>query len=185
MADNILQYLGQYVPSTEIWQVVQDISQANPGSEEFKELIVRLALIINRINISVNTKETGIYDNANEFITSGQYFPNPTFNSSTAQTPEYRAEYRTVISDFGALPAAPGTKSIAHGITCTEATSFTKIYAVASDQTGFNYIPIPYASPTLANNIELSVDSTNVNITVGVNRSAFTVLYIVLQYLQV
>jgi len=183
MADNILQYLGQYVPTTEIWQVISDLSQEDPGSDQFKELIVRLALIVNRINLSVNTKETGIYDNANEFINSNQFFPNPTFNSSTDQTPEYRAVYRTVIN-FGALPAA-GTTSVAHGITCTTATSFTRIYATASDQVGLNYIPIPYASPVLANNIELSVDATNVNITVGSNRSAFTVCYVVLEYLQV
>lgn len=183
MADNILQYLGQYVPTTEIWQVITELSQTDAKNPQFKELIVRLALIVNRINLSVNTKETGIYDNANEFVNSNQFFPNPTFNSSTAQTPEYRAVYRTVIN-FGALPAA-GAKSVAHGITCSAATSFTRIYATASDQVGLNYIPIPYASPVLANNIELSVDGTNVNITVGSNRSAFTVCYVVLEYLQV
>lgn len=182
-ADNILQYLGSYVPSTEIWQVMAELSAANPGSDEFKELIVRLALIINRINLVVNTKETGIYNNFEEFIISNQYFPNPALTSGSSQTPEYRQVYRTVIN-FGTLPAAPGTKSVAHGITCTSATSFTRIYATASDPIGLNYIPIPYASSVLANNVELSVDSTNVNITVGVNRSAFTICYVVLEYLQ-
>lgn len=183
-ADNILQYLGEYVPSTEIWQVVQELSTANPGSDQFKELIVRLALIVNRVNLAVNTKETGIYDNSREFITSGQYFPNPTFFSGTPQEPDPRMVYRTVIN-FGVLPAAAGTKSVPHNIVCTAATSFVRIYATATDPVGLNYIPIPYASPVLANNIELSVDATNVNITVGVNRSAFTICYVVLEYIQI
>jgi len=182
-ADNILQYLGEYVPTTEIWQVIQELSTANPGSDQFKELIVRLALIVNRINLAVNTKETGIYDNAREFITSEQYFPQPNFNSGTANTPEYRLVYRTVIN-FGALPAA-GTTSVPHNIVCTAATSFVRIYATATDPVGLNYIPIPYASPVLANNIELSVDAINVNITVGVDRSAFTICYVVLEYIQI
>lgn len=182
-ADNILQYLGEYVPSTEIWQVVQELSQANPGSDQFKELIVRLALIVNRINLAVNTKETGIYNNFQEFITSNQYFQNPSLTSGSSQTPEYRAVFRRVIN-FGALPAAAGTKSVPHNITCTTSTSFVRIYAAASDPVGFNYIPIPYASSVLIDNIELNVDSTNVNITVGVDRSAFTICYVVLEYLQ-
>ncbi len=187
-ADNILQYLGQYVPSTEIWQVIQELSTTNPGSDQFRELIVRLALLVNRINLSVNTKDTGIFDNANEFVTSSQYFPNPTFITSSAsgepaQTATYRAVYRTVIN-FGALPAA-GTKSVPHNINCTTSTSFVRIYATATDPVGLNYIPIPYASSVLANNIELSVDATNVNIAVGVDRSAFTICYVVLEYLQI
>ncbi len=182
-ADNILQYLGEYVPSTEIWQIVQELSTANPNSDQFKELLVRLALIVNRINLAVNTKETGIYDNSREFITSGQYFPNPMFFSGTPQEPDSRMVYRTVIN-FGPLPAA-GTTSVPHNIVCTAATSFTKIYATATDPVGLNYIPIPYASPVLVNNIELNVDATNVNITVGSNRSAFTICYVVLEYIQI
>ena len=182
-ADNILQYIGEYVPSTEIWQVISELSSTDPKSDQFKELIVRLALIVNRINLAVNTKETGIYNNLQEFVTSSQYFFNPALTSASSQTPSYRAVYRTVIN-FGALPAAAGTKSVPHHITCLSSTSFVKIYAVATDPVGLNYIPIPYASSVLANNIELSVDSTNVNITVGVNRSAFTICYVVLEYLQ-
>ena len=182
-ADNILQYLGEYVPTTEIWQIIQELSTAKPGSDQFKELIVRLALIVNRINLAVNTKETGIYDNAREFITSEQYFPNPVFFSGTPQTPEYRLVYRTVIN-FGALPNA-ATKSVPHNITCTAATSFTKIYGASTDPST-EYIPLPFVSATdVAHNIEVNVDTTNVNVITGADYSAFTITYIILEYLQI
>ena len=63
-------------------------------------------------------------------------------------------------------------------------TTFTRVYATASDTTGFNYIPVPYASSTAANNIELNVNGTNVNIITGSNRSNFNICYVVLEYLQ-
>lgn len=183
-ADNILQYLGEYVPTTEIWQVIQELSTANPNSDQFKELIVRLALIVNRINLAVNTKETGIYDNAREFITCEQYFPNPIFFSGTPQTPEYRLVYRTVVYPAVPLPNA-GTLSIPHNITCTAATSFTRIYGEATNPST-SYIPLPFVSATdVAHNIEVNVDTTNVNIITGANYSAYTISYIILEYLQI
>ncbi len=182
-ADNILQYIGEYVPTTEIWQVIADLSSTDPKSDQFKELIVRLALIVNRINLAVNTKETSIYDNSREFVTSGQYFPNPTFFSGTAQAPDPRTIYRTVIN-FGALPNA-ATKSVPHNITCTAATSFTRIYGAATDPST-SYIPLPFVSATdVAHNIEVNVDTTNVNVVTGANYSAYTTTYIVLEYLQI
>ena len=181
-ADNILQYLGEYVPSTEIWQVIEELSQANPGSDQFKELIVRLALIINRINIAVNTKETAIYDNLNEFVTSVAFPADPALSSQTSQTPQQRAGLRKLII-FGALPNA-GTKSVAHGIPCTTATAVIRTYGGATNP-GVKYLPLPYVSATdVAHNIEVNWDTTNVNVITGANYSAYTVSYIILEYLQ-
>jgi len=181
-ADNLFQYLGEFVPSTEIWQVIAELSSTDPKSDQFKELIVRLALIVNRINLAVNTKETGIYNNLQEFVTSNQYFANPALNSGTAQTPEFRTVYRTVIN-FGALPNA-ATKSVPHHITCTSSTTFTRIYGAATDPST-SYIPLPFVSATdVAHNIEVNVDTTNVNVITGANYSAYTTTYIVLEYLQ-
>ncbi len=181
-ADNLLQYLGEYVPSTEIWQVIEELSKANPGSDQFKELIVRLALIINRINLAVNTKETAIYDNLNEFVTSVTFPPDPTLSSQTAQTPEQRAGLRKLII-FGALPNA-GTKSVAHGIPCTIATAVIRTYGGATNP-GVAYIPLPFVSAVdVAHNIQVDWDTTNVNVTTGANYSAYTVSYIILEYLQ-
>jgi hypothetical protein len=85
--------------------------------------------------------------------------------------------------NFGALPNT-ATKSVAHGITITTATTFTRIYATASDTSGSTYIPIPFSSPTLVSNIQITVDATNVNITTGSNRSNFNICYVVLEYIK-
>lgn len=171
---------GAFNPTTDVLDVSQ-LYSIDVNSTEFKELLVRLYLNVNRINILSNLKDTGYYD-TNILVNSQQYFPNPALSSTTSTIPTFRPVYRKVIN-FGMLPNTR-TKSVAHEIIVTAATSFTRIYATASDQTGFNYIPIPYASPTPANNIELRVDATNVIITTGSNRSNFTVCYVVLEYLQ-
>lgn len=87
-----------------------------------------------------------------------------------------------MVVDFGALPNT-GTKSVPHNITVTGSTIWTRYYATAT-YPGSSGIPIPYASPTLANNIEINVDATNVNITTGSDRTAYTTTYVILEYLQ-
>lgn len=169
------------VPTTDIWDVSQvyDTDFRDPG--QMQELFVRLYQNLNNMSLSLNARDAGYYD-TQQYLNSQVFFPNPALNSSTATTPTYRSVFRKVIN-FGALPNT-GTKSVAHGIVCSAATSFTRIYGAASDPVGFNYIPLPYASPTLANNISIDVDATNVTITTGSNRTAFTITYVVLEYLQ-
>ena len=176
---NSAQY-GSFVPTTNVWDV-QRLYDVNVNSPEFKELLVRLYQNVNNIALILNIKDTGMY-NTSEFVNGQLYFSNPSNNSSTAANPILRQVYRTVVN-FGALPNT-GTKSVPHGIITNNAMTFTRIYGAASDTTGLNYIPLPYASPTAANNIELNADSTNVNITTGSNRSNFNVTYIILEYLK-
>lgn len=171
---------GAYVNTTNIWDV-QQIQQVDVTSPEFKELLVRLYQNINNIALVLNVKDTGMYQ-LSEFVSGQLYFSNPATNSSTAQSPTQRQVRRKVIN-FGSLPNA-GVKSVAHNITMTSATSFTRIYGAASDTTGNIYIPLPYASPTDADNIELYVDATNVVVTTGSNRSNFNIAYVILEYLQ-
>ncbi len=173
---------GSFIPSTNIWDV-SSLYSIDINDPAFKELLVRLYQNVNNIAIVLNVKESGYYDNeVNDFVDGNAWFPNPALSSATTTTPTFRPEQRCVIN-FGALPNT-GSKSVAHGITCTASTTFTRIYGAASDTTGFNYIPLPYASPTLANNIELRVDATNVIVTTGSNRTNFNVCYIVIEYLQ-
>ena len=169
------------VPTTNIWDVSQVYSTNFDSPDQIQELFVRLYQNLNNISLSLNARDAGYYDTM-EFLNSQVFFPNPALNSSTATTPSYRSVFRKVIN-FGILANA-GVKSVAHGIVCSAATSFTRIYGAASDPVGFNYIPLPYASPTLANNISIDVDATNVTITTGSNRTAFTITYVVLEYLQ-
>lgn len=171
---------GAFVPTTQVWDVAR-FYQVDVESREFKELLVRMYQQINLIATVLNVKESGMYP-LQEFVTSMQWFEDPALNSSTAQQPELRQVIRKVI-DFGTLPNAAGTKSVPHGLTITGATRFTHIYATASDPTTPSFIPIPYASSILADNIELSVDAMNVNITVGKNRSTYTTTYVVLEFI--
>jgi hypothetical protein len=173
--------VGAYIPSTYIFDVISEIYDVEINSPKFKELLVRLAQNINRVNILVNNKDTGLYDTS-EFVNSQQFFPNPALNSSTSQYPALRNVFRKVIN-FGALPNAT-TTSVAHGIVCTSLVTFTRIYGCASDPTT-SFIPLPYASCTnVAHNVELNADGTNVNITTGTNRSAYTTTYVILEYLK-
>lgn len=173
------QNTGSFIPTTQIWDP-SEVYSSNL-SPELKELLVRLYQNLNLMATNVNLKDTGYY-NTLEFVNGQLYFPNPANNSSTSTYPSFRQVFRTIVN-FGALPNA-GLKSVAHNIPINESYSFTRIYAASSDQVGLNYIPIPYASPTLVNNIELNVDATNVNITTGSNRTNFTITYVVLEYIK-
>lgn len=174
---------GAFNPSTEIFDVAQ-LYSIDVNSPEFKELLVRLYLSVNRSNLILNVKDTGYYD-TREFVNGQVFFPNPSLSSTTSTMPTFRQVYRKVIN-FGVLPDAAinPLKTVAHGITVTQATTFTRIYGAASDTAGLTYIPLPYASPVLANNIELSVDATNISITTGSNRTNYTITFIIVEYLQ-
>lgn len=175
----MIYYSGPNIPTTNVWDV-SDIQALQEESERLKELLVRLYQNLNNMSIALNEKDSGCYFTLGS--ANGQsYFPNPTLTSASTTTPISRQVIRIVIN-FGALPNAT-TKSVAHNLTPNSSWSFTRIYACASDTTGFNYIPIPYASPTLINNIELKVDSTNVTIITGSNRSNFNICYVVLEYI--
>lgn len=134
---------------------------------------------LNLMSLVLNTKDTGYYP-LTEFINGQLWFPDPALSSSTATAPTYRQVYRKVINT-GALPNT-GTSSVAHGITITATTSFTRIYGAATDPST-TFIPLPYASPVDAENIALYVDAVNVNITTGNDRTGFTTSYVVLEWI--
>lgn len=177
MADE--QLTGAFIPTTNIWDV-SSISSMDVTSPEFKELIIRLYQNLNNMALSINIRDAGYY-NLFPFVNGQLYFPNQSLDSQTSQTPQFRQVIRKVIN-FGALPNTT-SKSVPHGIPINSQFTFTRIYGTASDTTGNTYIPIPYASPTLANNIELSVGARDVVITTGSSRTSFTFCYVVLEYL--
>jgi hypothetical protein len=176
---------GMFLPTTDIFDR-SAIDALDVKSQEFKDFLVRLYQATNNISIVVNIKDSGYYD-TQEFINGQLFFPDKSLSSSTAKAPEFRQVFRMVVN-FGALPNTT-SKSVAHGIDINTATdnnlyTFTRIYGCTSDTTGFTYLPIPYASSTAANNIELSVNSTNVVITTGINRTNYDTTYVVLEYLK-
>lgn len=172
---------GAFVPSTQVWDVNQIYQTNVEDPEALRELLVRMYQNLNLMANVLNVKDSGMYQ-ITEFVNGQLFFINPAYNSSTTVQPTLRQVFRKVIN-FGALPNT-ATKSVAHGITCTTSTTFTRIYGAASNTTGFKYIPLPYADAAGVDNIQLDVDATNVNVTTASNKTAFNVTYIILEYIQ-
>lgn len=169
---------GMYLPTTNVWDPSQIYSVKNIDPQ-LKDLLVRLYQNINNISLAVNLKDTAYYVEQ-EIINSHQFFTTVTSGGSSNQN--YRQVYRKVIN-FGALPNT-ATTSVAHGISFDANYSITRVYGAATDPVGFTYLPLPYAHPTAANNIALDLDATNVNITTGSNRTAYTKCYIIVEFLK-
>jgi len=171
---------GAFLPTTDVFDR-SAIQALNVNSPEFKDFLVRLYQTTNNIANAVNIRDAGYYP-LTEFICGQLWFENPNLSSSTAQVPEYRQVWRKIIN-FGALPNT-STKNVAHSITVDSNTTFTRIYATASDTTGNTYIPIPYAHATAANIVRLDVDATNVSITTGIDRTNYDTCYVILEYIK-
>lgn len=142
----------------------------------------KLRQYLNDIAIGLNAKENGFYID-NETPTAGLFIP--TFSNTTAQNINYRPMFRLVV-DCGALPNT-STKSVAHGLTTTQTYSIVKIYGGATDpgaSTLTEALPLPFASPTLSDNISVTMDATNINITTGSDRTAYTRSYVVIEYIK-
>lgn len=172
---------GSYVPTTNVWDV-NEILNANLDPK-LTELLVRLYQNLNLIAMVINTKDTAYYD-TNELVNGQLFFPNSStqttsFSSTLAS---YRQVYRKVIN-FGALPNTT-TKSIAHGITVTKSTVFTRIYGTSTNAIAGEYIPLPYASATALNTVELFVTTTQVTIITSADYSAYTTTVVILEYVQ-
>lgn len=171
--------LGAFLPSTQMWDI-SEIQDSKIKNEALKEILVRMYQNLNRMSLAVNVKDSAYYD-TREFVTGQQFFPLPGLNSAGTRVADFRQTFRKVIN-FGTLPNA-GTTNVAHGINVDANTIFTRIYGVATYQGGPSFLPLPYASPTDADNIELSVDGTNVIIITGSDRTDYTVCYIILEWL--
>jgi hypothetical protein len=130
---------GVFVPTNDTFDFnrLQNIDINGP---EFRTFIARLQNRINQICQVLNQKDTGNYI-LTEYLNSQTFFPDPALSSTSSTLPTPRSVFRKVIN-FGALPNA-GTKNVAHGISISNATTITRLYAEASDTTGHTYIPIP------------------------------------------
>jgi hypothetical protein len=175
--NNITQTTGSFVPTTNIWDI-SEIQSVEVDSPDFRDLLVRLYQNINNIAVVLNTKDSGLYY-LQPFINGQVFFPDPTI-ATTSEKPTDRNPLRLVIN-FGTLPVAT-TISIPHQIPVNSATIFTKIYATATNP-NTSFIPIPYVDPSGVNPVGLNVDPVNVNITTISDMSAYTICYVVLEYL--
>jgi hypothetical protein len=178
VSSNLQNNTGLFIPTTNIWELDQ-LQSSDLSKDAIRELLVRLYQNVNNIAIALNLKDSGYYFQQ-EFINGQLLFVDP---SQIAPNLNGRQIFRTVVN-FGSLPNTT-TTSVPHNIDVTQTFSFTRIYGVASDPVNFSYIPLPYSSTVaVANNIELYVDSNNVNITTGIDQSAYTISYVILEYVK-
>jgi len=164
------QNLESYVP----------VYDASPSTwEEGMPFIVEQ---LKKIANAVNVREIGFFLDQ-ELLTGKSFIPGVSIVSDGGSSQQFRTILRKVI-DFGPLPAA-GTKSIPHGITFDANFTLIQMWASATDPVALVAFPIPYADPiALINAVSLTIDATNVNITVGINRSSFTRCFVFIEYIQ-
>ena len=174
MPSNLQNNTGLFVPTTNVWDI-QNLEEGKDITPALKELLIRLYQNINTLSLALNLKDSGYYVQQ-EFLTGQVFFPDADSNVDGRQS------FRTVV-DFGTLPNNT-TGSMAHGIEVFNSFIFTRIYGCASDQITMNYLPIPYASATTAEIIELSADATNVYVTTSSDLTAYTKTYIILEYVK-
>jgi len=176
---------GVYIPTTQVWDVTE-IHEIDVTKPEFKELLVRMYQNLNSMSMAIGTKESSFYSTL-ETVKGQAFNPRIADTDTTISNPESRQVFNKVVN-FGALPNT-ATKSVAHDITTNVGFSFTRIYGCATkpdaNPANFRAIPIPYVDPgVLANGILLNVDGTNVNITTAADYSAYTVTYVILEYIK-
>ena len=178
---------GAFLPTTTLFDISQ-LYSVDVKSPQFKELLVQLYQSVNNLSVMMNIKDSALY-HTDEFVCGQKYFPNPfesdgttPLRSTSDATPTQRQVYRKVIN-FGALPNAT-TSDTDHNISVTGNFTFTRIYGASSDTTNKKFIPLPYASTTDINNIELYGDATKVYIKTGADYSDYKITYIVLEYLK-
>lgn len=136
--------------------------------------ILQPELVKSYIDIAqaVNVRTIGIFESTQ--IVTGERWFSVSATDANAKRQSYRQVY-----PFEAI-AAGATLVIPHGI--TGITSGTRIYGTCvTDVPDFR--PIPYASNTANNNIELKVDNTNITIINGSSSPNITSGIIILEYL--
>lgn len=137
---------------------------------------------LKKISNAVNIREIGWF--LDEELLSGKAFIPGSTNLDNLNTSQVFRQVLRKVVDFGPLPAA-GTKSVPHGISFTADFTLVQMFAAATDPVAFIAFPIPYCDPfALANVVSLTMDATNVNISVGANRSAFTRCFVTIEFLQ-
>jgi hypothetical protein len=179
----MVQNRGYFIPTTQNWDVTE-LYETDVNSEKFKEMFVRMYQNLNNMAQQVNLKSSGLY-NMQEFASGETFYPSPSSSSTSGTNPSPRPVFRKVLNMLpsGTLPNT-NTLTVAHGLTLTSGNTLTRLYGAATNTAGTSYIPIPYSSPTLADNIELYMDATNVYIKTGSNRTGYTKCNVVIEYLK-
>jgi len=176
---------GVFTPTTQVWDV-GEVQSANIDNKALKELLIRMYQNLNRMALSVDARQSGEYALI-EAMNAQKWFMDTTITGGVVSPKtgdQRRQAFRKVFNWGKPLPNA-ASDTIPHNISLNNDLMFTHIYGVTRNSTGAGiWLPLPFASPTLANNIKLSVEGANIVIETGSNRTAFTETYIVLEYLK-
>jgi hypothetical protein len=179
-------FLGQgpFIGLTQIYDL--EVGAAN--ADDFN---ARLRQNLNNMAINLNTKVAGFYSQE-EYINGKVFYPDyPTADSSAGTSAEFRQVYSLTVP-VGPLPGGgpyPQTKSVPHNIVGyptagTTTFIFVTINGCATDPATRKGIPLPYSSPTLADNIAIEVNGSNIDIIVGADYTAFTEAFVYLEYIK-
>ena len=157
--------------SSQLFESYLPVYDAAPDTwEEERQFLVEQ---LKKVSNAVNDREIGYF--LNEILLTGKaWFP----KGSASQV--FRPALRVIV-DFGTLPNA-SAKYVAHNIPNFAALTLTEFGARATNP-GVAGLSIPYASPTLNKNIQLDITSTDVVITTAIDYSAYTVTYVVIEYI--
>ncbi len=169
MNPNDSQFFESYVP------VYDEVPDSWEDARGF------LAEQLKKISNAINIRTIGWL--LDEELLSGQQFipSNPTaLIQGTA--PQFRSVLRKVV-DFGALPNA-GLKQVPHGVTFDSNFTLIRLFASATDPTALTAISIDHAALILNQNINIFLDSTNINITTAFNFSTYTRCFVFIEYIQ-
>ena len=140
--------------------------------EDWKDARLTLTDYLIKAAEAINARDIAQYMDIG--VVNGQDWFTP------GEASKFRQGSRKVIST-GSLPNA-GTTTTAHGISVSSNTIFTRIYGVASNP-GTSYIPIPFVD-TGGSHVEITVDSTDVNLVTTIDFSAYTITYVVLEWIE-
>lgn len=175
---------GQFVGTTDVYNL-------DSGAKNADDFNVRLRQNLNNIALSLNAKVAGYYSQE-EYINGKLFYPDYSrVNSYTDAPPTFRQTYSKTI-EIGPLPGAgpyPQTKQVLHEISGYPVAGpmtfiFVTISGCATDQANLKGIPLPFSSPTIADNIAIQVIGPNIEIIVGKDYSAFTEAYVLLEYIK-
>jgi hypothetical protein len=173
---------GMFLETTALLDT-QSIYQLDIKSDQFKEFLVDLRQMLEKIIYAVNIKDTGYYP-LKEFVCGKALFPNPLLNSSTPQTPVWRQVFRQFYLWPTNLPNN-ATQTLAHDINITDEFTFITVHGCANQTVPHKYVDIPYVSADPAPKvIELFADATNINIVTNFDATAYNVTYICLEYIK-
>lgn len=165
---------GLFVSTTDNYDLTR-LKDKDLGSVEFQQFIVKLMSRTNDIALTLNQKDSGIYQGGQ--FNTGQVL----FTAPNVKTSIYRS-----LTITGQLPNA-GTKTVPHGLTFDTNTMAVTIYGAASDTVHLEYISLPFVSvggKYAAGNIQLDYDATNVYITTTGNGSNFDKSCVILEYIK-